>query len=497
MLKRIETSNVIRRATQAFDEHNRNCPEVEHIRKTARGPIVVTRHEGLIPESVTTTFHTVLTEYVYAYNRTREIMPLNLQDPNTPPALLTNCVRIGKYARCTDRTVRNHLDRLKELGFIETKFRGSKHDFQLWIKTEYLFGAQDPENAKNAPQAAPESHQRKNFPHNSTHGETLEKEKGSADMLIIHGEGNHGEKGRTEIETPAPTGQTVSRREDKEGGGGAAGDREIIALSEKERQEKANIYYAAREKEIQSRRPKAPSNLNPKYLSMLFDFWLYAWKVIYPAREFTKEQQEKALSAISAGVFENFEGNWTEQQWNNYYQVQMAKLDKAGRYYDNHPDAYRPDPYAVHIPGKGYFDAVNLKGFIGIDAWIKKDSIRHANQRQAYADRQEANARRAEALLRTARRDFEKLRMNAKPRKEVARFNTQISLFQYHKAVFAGIGKKWEEAFCRQYLEQEARDFKAPVYYNTRKLRAAAGEPATIVNIEPWMYDDGQGYYVD
>jgi hypothetical protein len=496
MLKRIETSEVIRRATQAFDEHNRNCPEESHQRKTVRGEITVSRRVGIIPEAVTTTFHTILTEYVHSYNRTREILPLHFQDPANPPALLTNNIRIAKFARCTDRTVRNHVTRLRELGFIETKFRGSKRDFQVWITPGFLFGEQNPEIAKNAPQADPSPLERKIFPHNSTHRETLEKEKGSADMLIIHGEGNQGQRGRTEAESSPLTDGIVSRREDREGAGGSVEISQFVPLTAKERQQQANVYNQARSKEMQAKRPKPPRNVDQKYLRMLFDFWLYAWKVLYPAREFSKEQQEKALSAISEGVFESFSGNWTDQEWSNYYQVQMAKLDKAGRYYDNHPDAYLPDPYAVHIPGKGYFDSVNLKGFIGIDAWIKKDSIRHSRQRQAYADKQEAKARRAETLLRTARRDFEKLRINAKPRKEVTKFN-QMSMFQYYNAVFAGLGKKWQAAFCNQYLEQQSRDFQAPVYYKTRRLRTSAGEPATVVMIEPWMHDDGEGYYVN
>ena len=495
MLPRIETSEVIRRATLAFDQHNRNCPEVTRMSNRANGPIAVTRRVGLIPEAVTTTFHTILTEYIQDYNRMRQLMPLHLQDPATPPSLHTNAGRIAKYARCTDRTVRNHLRRLKELGFVETKFHGSKSNFELWIKPKYLFGEAEPKTAKIGLQSAPETPERKIFPHSSTYGEIFEKEKGSADMLIQHGESIHGEKGRTEAADPSLHDGDSARREDKLAAGGAAGDQQKEPLTAKERQAATVSWADARAKERDARRPKAPRGIDPKYLQILFDFWFYAWKVLYPSREFSKEEQEKALSAISAGVFENFQGDWTDQQWFDYKQIQMAKVAKAGLYYDNHPDAYKPDPYAVHIPGKGYFDAANLKGFIGIDAWIKKDAIKHARSRQAYADKQEAKTRRAETLLRTARRDFEKLSQNMKPRKEVAKFN-QIALFQYYNSIFGGLGKKWQDAFCRQYLEQQSRGFKTPDYYRFKKQRGSAGETTTIVHVEPWM-GSSEGYYTD
>ncbi|SDE19708.1 hypothetical protein SAMN04487996_10410 [Dyadobacter soli] len=492
MLKRIETSDVMRRATQAFDEHNERCPTSVHFRNTADGPVAITRKVGLIPESVTTTFHTVLTEYVHAYNRTRDIMPLYLQDPASPPALFTTGPNIAKFARCSARTVRNHLTRLEKLGFLTRKFRGDKHAFQVWISPKYLYGEVATETAKNAALAASEGGERKIFPHSSTHREILGTEKGSADMLIVHGESIQGQRGETDGQKEPlgalPEGQKGSRG----GAAGAADDPAIAAQGEENGTQHQELVAIGRENERLVNRPKAPKGMDPKFTRLLFEFWLYAWKVIYPTREFSKQQQENSLAAISKGVFENFQGEWSDEQWLSYYQVQLAKVDKAGRYYDNHPDAYLPDPYAVHIPGKGYFDIENLKGFIGIDSWIKQDAIKHAKQRQAYADKQEEKTRRAETLLRTARRDFEKLRSNAKPRKEVAKFN-QLALFQYYNVIFSGLGKKWQEAYCKQFLEQQSRDFQAPTYYKPRKIKAlAAPEPTTVVQVESWMtYGEG------
>ncbi|CAG4992306.1 hypothetical protein DYBT9275_00935 [Dyadobacter sp. CECT 9275] len=489
MLPRIEASQVMRRATQAFDAHNDACPSVSHKRRCANGEMLITRRQGIIPEAVTTTFHTLLTEYIHNYNRTREILPMEFHDVANPPALRTNAIRVAKYARCTDRTVRNHIIRLRELGFIQTKFHGSKRDFELWIAAPYLYGEAGTENAENSLKMALEGDQRKIFPHTSTHIEISEKEKGRADMLIMHRESIQGQRGETETKEQGLNAAACDHREKIPAAGGGESRAEVAAANHQKRIEKATAM-------LEARKPKGPKGLQSNFLYMLMEFWLYAWKVVYPNREFSKEQQEKALAAISAGVFENFQGDWTEKQWHDYFQVQMSKLDKAGRYYDMHPDAYRPDPYAVHIPGKGYFDAANMKGFIGIDAWMKKDAIRHARHRQDYADKQEAKLKRCEALLRTARRDFEKLRLNEKPRKEVSG-KDQLALFQYYSVIFAGQGKKWQDIFCKQYLEQQARSFQAPAYMQPRKKRALAGEISkeTIVYVEEFMQGDGRGYY--
>lgn len=490
MLPRIETSDVIRRATQAFDEYNLKCPEATHKRQTARGEIEITRRVGIIPEAITTTFHVLLSEYVTNYNRMRDVLPLEMQDPANPPALLTNSVRVAKYARCTDRTVRNHVRRLKELGFVNTNFRGTKHSFELWISTKYLYPAAPSAESQKAPKNAPLGPERKIFPDNSTHGESIGTEKGNADMLIKQGQSSQGQRGKTDSGIQPLNEWVEQQGQIKIAPSDLATKSEIVAQNDQDRRQKATAM-------LERRMPKMPKGLSPTFTDMLVNFWLYAWKVLYPTRQFTIEQQEKALVAISAGVYENFQGDWNSQQWFDYHLVQMSKLDKAGRYYDNHPDAYRPDPYAVHIPGKGYFDAANLKGFIGIDAWMKKDSIRHANQRKAYADKQEALTKRAETLLRTARRDFEKLRANLKPRKEVERYN-ELALFQYHNAVFSGLGKKWQEAFCKQYLEQQARNFEPPRYIKqTRHRKAADFQEATVVYVQDLeMLDgDGEGYY--
>ncbi|MPR36522.1 hypothetical protein [Salmonirosea aquatica] len=242
--------------------------------------------------------------------------------------------------------------------------------------------------------------------------------------------------------------------------------------------------------------PKPQVKVPKAYLELLMEFWLYAWKVIYPARDFSQQEQEKAIVAIMAGVYDGFGQQRTPREWAEFQTRQLEKLDKAAKWYDLHPDAYRPDPFAIQVKGKGYFDKENLRGFRGLEAWMKKDEERRQLNRHAYDEARQEKQKRAETLLRRARRDFEKLRLGAKPRKEVAAMNTQMALFQYYRVVFDGFGKKWADKFYAQYLDQQAVDFKPPKYYRSRKSRRLAGEISeeTVVYVESWM-QHGDWYY--
>lgn len=509
MLNRIEMSDVMRRATEAFDAHNDACPTAEHIRKNKnQTETVVTRRIGIIPEAITTTFHTILSEYVYSYNNQIKISPFDTYNENHLPALRTNCVRLGNRCRATDRTVRNHIDRLRDLDFISTEFHGSKKSFELWISPKFLFGTakiENSETAKNAPEIALSGNNPKNFPHICTYRETSEKEKGNADMLnsqhgfILNGENIQGQRGEADNSPQGVVDPLFKQREEIPGGGENLSREQIAALDHQKRQEKNNQW-------LESRKPKMPSGLKGRQLEMLVEFWLYAWKIIYPGREFNKQQQEKALIAISAGVYNDFTDERTDAQWIDFQVHQLSKVDKAGRFYDNRPHAYKPDPYAVHIPGRGYFDNINENGFIGIEGWIKKDSVRLEKNRSAYATQKElAKRNRCEKLLRTARCDFENLRAGNKLRIEVQYMN-QIALFKFYNTVFAGMGQEWQERFCNQYLVQQNNDFARPQYMKSRiqqesaRRKQATTVSAAAVQIVEHLQDynyDGYGYDVD
>lgn len=489
MLQRIENAEAYLRFQDEFRRHNEACPWVEEERTLADGRVVkVHRQKGTIKQAVKTTFYIVLGQYVTSYNRTAATMPAGMYTLGDPPSLLTNCVRLSKPCDNSDRTVRNHLRKLKELGVIATKFHGSKHDFELWINPEILFGEAvltAAENSENTPQIAFKGINPKNFPHTDTQIQIFEKEKGSKDMLIDHGENDQGQRGRTDQGAVAQTppleaAGREAQREMKPGGRRAS----IAAHNAQQRQEKAQAMLGRLQAPV-------PRGLDARYIEMLLEFWLYAWKVLYQKRDFSKEAQGEAIGAIAAGVYNDFRDERTPRQWAEFQMYQLTKLDKAAKYFDTHPDAYPPDPYSVYVKGKGYFDPENLRGFIGIDAWMKKDSLKSEKSKLDYQQAKANKIRRNEALLRTARLDFEKLRAGVPPRKEMIG-KSQIGLFQHYKTVFDGQGKAWLQRFCDQYAEQVKRDFQPPLWAKVRRKREMAGE--TVIIVEDWM-TEGEGYY--
>lgn len=506
-LPRIDSSQAYRRFLQAYRQHNHNCPTttIDRTRTRQDGTTYtqqVSKKEGTICESVKATFHNLLTEYVHSYNRLAENLVVGVYSQANPPSLLTNNVHLAWLSDCSQKTIYNHLMTLQKLGVVRKKYRGRKHDYELWISPEILFGGEG-ENFQKIVSDALLRGFSKELPPNNTHREIIEKEKRSADMLIGHGEDFHGERGRTdqqgEASPNAPEGPNPAGRREGVWGAGRA---EIVAQKAAERQARASAL-------LSKRNPSFPQALDPKFLNMLMEFWLYAWKVVYQERNFSRDQQEKALVAIAAGVYGNFQDDRAPREWAEFQVFQLGKLDKAARYYDAHPTAYRPDPYAVHIPGKGYFDAENVHGFTGIDAWMKKDAIQKLTEKLAYAKKTEDHKlrkrllaqqadeqrQRCEALLRTARRDFEKLRAGIRLRAEVAE-KTEMGLFQYYRVIFAAQGGDWLERFCKQYVDQKAVDFMPPKYLRSRRHRQRAGEmmQETVVYVESWM-EDGEGYY--
>jgi hypothetical protein len=494
MLARIEARKAYKRFELALTTHNENCPEQTHkrTRRVAGGaPIVVdvVRKVGTIKQAVKESFYVILSQYIHHYNHVAANMPAGMYTTQDPPSLLTNCVRLAEVCGCSDRTVRNHIGKLRRLGIVRTKFHGRQKDFELWISLEVLYGGEG-EDFQKMRSGALNSGVGKNFPPNNTHREIFEKENESADMCVEHGENIHGERGRAETDpSPQEKGQEGPLVEEQREGGTRGARAAKVAHNEQKRLSRASQL-------MDELTPRPPQGLPTRYLNMLVDFWIYAMKMLYPEREFSKEQQEKALAAIAAGVYNNFTDARTDQEWLDFQLLQLTKIDKAARYYEHHPEAYLPDPYAVHVPGKGYFDRENRRGFVGINAWLQREAAQRAINKQAYHDKKASKeAYNAKMLLR-ARRDFEKMKAGLPARKAVENLSL-TELYHYWLTVFSGFGKKWKTKFMQQYVDQQARNFLPPKIHRPRRQRQLADTPTaeTVVYVQSWMNGDGQGYY--
>jgi hypothetical protein len=486
MYRKIDNAEAFVCFLDRYRTHNDACVTQEYKRRVTQRDgtireVTYARRTGLLPEQLKTTFYILLQEYVKSYNTVATSAPLVGKEL---PSLLTNNVQLAQICDCTDRTIRNHLTTLRNLKLVRTKFRGREHDFELWISPEILWKEAKIEKNRTASKSASSGANMKSFPHSNIYVELSENEKGDAEMLNCgYGENNYGERGetattraKTEVSEPA------TERREPGGGGGPAGANE--SLTEQTRQRR----FA----EIEAKRPALPPKLEKYFAEMLIQFWMYAWKVLYPSRDFSKEEQEKAITAIYCDVYNRFDDARTAVEWATFQARQLEKLDKAARYYDYHPDAYLPDPFAVHVAGRGYFDAPNTRGFAGVEAWIQKDEALSARRHRAYEEEKEKKQKRGESLLRQARRDFEILRAQQPLRKELEGKDL-MGIWNYYRLIFDGMGKKWSDLFMKQYLEQQANDFQPPQYFKPKRQRQLA-KGTTVVDVENYMtWDDG--YY--
>jgi hypothetical protein len=499
MLSRIDNSEVFLRFMKAYRAHNAQCPSYTTSRtcKTTGRVTEFCRQRGVISESVKTTFYIILRKYVESYVAAAASMSAGLHSDASPPPLYTNSVFLSIECDCSDRTIRNHLRQLRNLGVVRTKFRGRKHDYELWISPEFLYGGEGEAMKQSADFGRKNDFSSLNskiFPVNNIHREVFEKEKGSADMFINHGESNDGERGRTENSLLGSE-EPVEQTEREQTGGAGAPTRELLRATATE------LRLKNAERALEGRLLKGPRGLDPRLFNLIWEFWLYAWKVVYPGKSFTKEQQEKALVAIMKGVYNNFEDKRTEREWIDFQVFQFSKLDKAHKYYDHHPEQWAPDPYSVAVAGKGYFDRENKHGFAVIEGWIAAELRQKSINK---FDRGERDRRKEEIcteILRKARVDIENERAGRPLRKET-KGKSLLGIYRHYHAMLRKMGNKYSDQLDRQYNDQQARDFAPPKYNQAKRIRKNLVKlnpdptPATVMYIDPLMEDDGEGYYL-
>ena len=421
-LQNIDCPQAFVRFLEKYRLHNASCETLTHIRKKQMEDgsikeILISRKTGVLPEQIKTTFYMMLQKYAENYNYIAANIPADFRESGQLPAFLTNNVRLAEYCDCSDKTIYNHRTQLKSLGVISSKFRGRKSDFEMWISAEILFGSETeatPENRSEAPKTALPPVVMKTFTVNNINRENIEKEKNNMDMLISrYRENSYRERGRTDSSDPTLKAPTTHATERTNSGGGVRPTPAENAAAHTEKLNKAADAFS------KLKNPALPPRLEKYFAKMLMSFWSYAWKMLYETRDFSTEQQEKAMYAIYEGVFNKFEDERTAKEWASFQALQLEKIDKAAKFYTNNPDAYKPDPYAVYIAGKGYFDQANNNGFQAIDGWIKKDQIKAACRKNQYEQEKYDRETKAARLLARARRDFERQAAGAEMRKEV------------------------------------------------------------------------------
>lgn len=342
--------------------------------------------------------------------------------PDAPP-IEVNGRELSEKRGLTDRALRNHIAQLMKTGaIVKKKFRGSRASFHVWMHPELIWEtpSKAAEVAKISSGCNTQSHE--SFTPNGIkvpHTEVLESletpeieitnvDKFGMGLPSITGSGNSLPRNPL-LETEARNCEAGKRK--KYGAGGAA---------------------ATDTSKPQPVGEEVRDPIKLKKMNLVTEFWEAAKALVYPGRKWGIEQERLAQNAIWSGVYQGFY-NYDNQDWKAIHSAMLQRLQLVRNYFQLHPEGYAPLPYSQHKPGAGYFDAENLRGFRGTEAWLKK--VRKRNQ-----------SLKVERALRLAitevgqrnaidRASGPQIRTN-----ERVRTLSIVQLVRYHEGILTGLG---------------------------------------------------------
>lgn len=364
-------------------------------------------------------------------------MPDGWYDSSMIPGLPTNSVKLAKLRGVSDRTIRNHIRELKRIGFITNyKFRGTKHDFELFFDPYILFGS-----VQEAPAIYPDrfsisSTQAPIFsPNNGTNFPLKQPLETKDTEIEINKVENTTEIRRLENGNNAsaaqklPESQAISTINTPDmatglgaGGGGKHVDKTISYTTFPQYCGQTGFF----------------SRLEPRYQGTVQTFWWYTRSTLYGGRKFSQFEEQAALDAIAEGVFGAFFRQKPEEKTiQKFYKEQLKTVDIAARYYERHQDQWVPAPFAKYIAGTGYFDADNQQGFSIVQLWRAKQVEQY---KETYS----------EQLLFKAILHLKNHAHGRAPKHLQAK--TFLELYNYYKVKMQRCGDSYLSKFYRQIL---------------------------------------------
>ncbi|MBO0360661.1 hypothetical protein J0X19_22060 [Hymenobacter sp. BT186] len=278
------------------------------------------------------------------------------------PSILVNAKELNEKRTLTERTMRTHLKQLEKVGLItRKKGHGSNASFELWINPAFVW-----ETAQNAveihttvdsltqPAARPLSPNGNKFPHTEVlETDVLLKKEPIGDVDKYHADGFSGNPSQeTEGDNPegADAGQASKRAP---GGRGAAPAAPDTSPAQDAATAARTAYNAA----------------------FVEQTWQYAKALIYTNQRFSPEQERLAKRAIWTGVYGGFPADFGE--WETFHAGVLRRIELVQEHFVGKQlrgeKAWAPLPWAEMIPGRGYFDWENVKGFRGTYDWLRND----------------------------------------------------------------------------------------------------------------------------
>lgn len=410
----IDQYQALNRWHQQVVEVNEAVPVTTSTRTLSDGRVLtIVRKPKAISANAKATGTRIVKQYVREYLRTVRMLGLPTATAEGMPGLYTNCVEIAAMRGCSDRTARTHIRQLQKVGLVTNyKFHGSKHDFELWINPDILWAPQLQEalvkSAALADAAADDRVDKpvemplntptgdplkprviseivKNFPHKVTvNHSNYEMENNKKDCVEKHGDQITATPNSSSDPAQEAPSEGILKHGDPEtrAGGARAANVENPTASPKTPNNGQGMGSKLRERlqgtsttsEKGGDRSKNERTQAQKLAILegyVRSFWGYAAKTIYGARKFESWEEPYILQAIRRGVYRDFQVDITEKEWDKYQGELYRQIDMAAKYFQSNPNKWAPDPFARRVPGTGYFDAENLRGFGQTRKWLR------------------------------------------------------------------------------------------------------------------------------
>jgi hypothetical protein len=481
MLKRIEKPKVRARFWEMMKAADNKVLHVEHTRKVKDkegNPKTITylmKPHEMERTKIERVFTTCLNWYTDHYNKMHALMPEFYADGSLPVLKTTN-PEIGHSAGCSDRTARTMLNNMVDMGVLIKESKGSRGGITIRFSEAFLWGATAEEQAEAQPQnVCPITPNWKNFPHINT--DRKNSETGNISGVecvdkdrIDDREGDKEVRPFVPKNSPSEAVEAFKDRNQAGGGGDASVDNSVENSQNlpKKLHTKAERAMDRKARASENQRLRAATvqkendswaAWNEKCKQTVVYFWKVAYEKLYAGRTYDEQDVQTICSLIWTDVFHGFQGIRNEKELSTFMARQLLKIEKAAKYFDYHPEKYLPEPHSIVVAGKGYFDKANLKGFVGLEAWVKADEAKTSKTRGDFLNPGAFKERKINRLLTTARKDFEKARAGAPARVEVAHLDF-VGLTQYYTIVFQNLGDLALKRFVNQLDGQTRTNFR-------------------------------------
>lgn len=386
MKLQISLGKARRRFDTICQDRNDAMPTLAVTRVTPRGEQTYHRRQKAISDGAQTTGKALILSYANYYRIKLDSMPDGWFTDGMP-SLPTNAERLAGFRQnvCA-RTIRNHIRELKDIGLIiDYKFHGSSRDFEVWLDSSVIFGADNVSFSGGKPEFYPAEStgitpfsestssalehsspltNGTNFPHKQSletkgYNKTTIKKVEKSDLSGTPSNGNTASKP-----------QSMTQCHGNVGGLGGGGHKKSPINVDNS----ANTVDNSVDKWKSPESGKDFDRLHRFYQNAIMEFWKYATQSLWTERTFTSFEFLRSADQILNSIYRPFlKDKHNLEQFNEFQNELLRSVDVARKHYERHPEQYPGDPYSLTDYPTGYFDINNPRGFRIPMAWRFKN----------------------------------------------------------------------------------------------------------------------------